>query len=114
MNAISTNTIEIKAIKELGNLLDVFYLEQVACDVFIYGKLGNHILHKISLDGLDSELVHQGFIMANNKTLVNTQNIECFYLGNNRSILLNNGTQIKISRRKLHLFKELVKEKGIR
>jgi len=58
---------------------------------------------------IEKELTGCDFLQANFKTLINTGNISCIYFGNNRSIILTNNTQIKISRRRLHLFKALVK-----
>jgi DNA-binding LytR/AlgR family response regulator len=92
-------------------------------DIYIVKQMDNHITihsrtNKISVDSVSLKMFEReykdfGFIMANNNTLVNTEYIECFYLGNNRSLILSNGIQIKISRRKLHLFKSIILEKGI-
>ena len=54
----------------------------------------------------EGELLEFGFLRANNNTLVNTKNIVNLTKEENYNITLTSNKQIKISRRKLHLFKE--------
>lgn len=53
------------------------------------------------------ELSQYGFIRVNHNALVNVNNIIEFQKGNKRCLILSNKKEVKVSRRKLCLFKEV-------
>ena len=61
------------------------------------------------LKSFETELCKYGFIRANYNVLVNVKNIMEFQKKNKRCIILSNKEQVKVSRRKLCLFKEFLK-----
>ncbi len=59
------------------------------------------------LKNFEIELIPYGFIRANHNALVNVNNIIEIQKGNKRYVVLSNKKEIKVSRRKLCLFKEI-------
>ncbi len=57
----------------------------------------------------ETELLEFGFLRANNNTIVNIKNIASFKNRDKHTITLRSNKQIKISRRKLYLFKAIFK-----
>ncbi len=54
----------------------------------------------------ETELSEKGFVRANHNTIVNCKNIMDYIKGHYNTIILTNNVKIKISRRKVHLFKD--------
>ncbi len=89
-------------------LNEISHITQEKDCVVIYCLTINAFIDDRPLNNFEAKLVKHGFIKANFNTLVNTQNISCVLFGNNRSVVLTNNIEIKISRRRLYEFKILV------
>ncbi len=60
------------------------------------------------LKQFDSELSNFGFMRANHNTIVNMMHVNEIYGFQKRKLLLTNNIEIKISRRKMYLFRDFL------
>ena len=100
-------------VKEKGKItqLKMGKITHITCEgylssIHIIGKQEPIKVSK-SLKVFESELLEFGYLRANNNTLVNMKNIVSYQKGNKHNITLSSNKQIKISRRKLYLFKAI-------
>ena len=59
-----------------------------------------------SFKDFEHELSEFGFLKVNHSTLVNINHVKEFFLGNKRIIMLINGIKLKVSRRRVYLFRD--------
>ena len=94
--------------KNVSRLVDIEKITHLTCESYITTV---HIINNedITVSRLlkyfEIELAEYGFLRANRNTIVNAKNVSGFRNGSEGYIVLVNGEKIKISRRKMHVFK---------
>jgi len=98
--------------KKRTNFIDIDAITHIQCDGYIttiYLTNDKPIVVSKLLKLFENELIEHGFIRANNNTVVNPRHIKGIYTTScGKNVEINN-IHIKISRRRLFLFKNLTK-----
>lgn len=72
----------------------------------------NILLSSMLFDNLKKKLLKYGFFAINHNSVVNINNLDAVNINSNRVITLINKESLKISRRKLNVFKQILLKKN--
>jgi two-component system LytT family response regulator len=91
------------------DISEILYLqcEEYLTTIYLVNKTS--ITTAKLLKEFEEELTKFGFLRVNHHTLVNPRHVSTLKIGNQRRVVCMNDIEIKISRRKFHLLKELLK-----
>lgn len=101
-------------LKEKGrtHLVEIDNITHITCEGYITKihtiKNEDIIISKL-LKYFEIELAEKGFIRANHNTIVNLSKIDSIQSGKKRLVILDNGIEVNISRRKMCKFRNNIK-----
>jgi len=96
--------------KSRSTIVDMEKITHLTCDGYlttIHAIDRENVTVSKLLKHFEMELIEYGFIRANHNTIVNISKIDTFQEGKKRRILLIKTVEIKISRRKMYIFKTI-------
>lgn len=102
--------------KRRTKFIDIDAITHLQCDGYItiiYLNNNESIAVSKLLKLFENELTEHGFLRANNNTIINTRYITGIYSKSDGKVVEINNLQIKISRRRLFLFSNLIKNGNI-